>query len=125
MTNVPSSGLEPGQRRLNRPQTTGREYRNLSQRIWRSARSAAVTKAPDLPHPSRFCLRRVEAAPEALFSRDETETPHEHVTSDIGSGETAPALAVGSPVVDHGVRRGLRNYTGVRGQQHAVNVELD
>ena len=31
MTNVQSSGIEPGQRRLNGPQTTGREYRNLSQ----------------------------------------------------------------------------------------------
>src|SRR6201998_2396445 len=31
MTNVPSSGIEPGQRRLNGPQTTGRDYRNLSQ----------------------------------------------------------------------------------------------
>jgi uncharacterized protein len=31
MTNFPSSGIEPGQRRLNGPQTTGREYRNLSQ----------------------------------------------------------------------------------------------
>ena len=30
MANVPSSGIEPGQRRLNGPQTTGREYRNLS-----------------------------------------------------------------------------------------------
>ena len=31
MTTVQSSGIEPGQRRLNGPQTTGREYRNLSQ----------------------------------------------------------------------------------------------
>jgi uncharacterized protein len=31
MTNVQSSGIDPGQRRLNGPQTTGREYRNLSQ----------------------------------------------------------------------------------------------
>jgi uncharacterized protein len=31
MTGVPASGVEPGQRRLNGPQTTGREYRNLSQ----------------------------------------------------------------------------------------------
>src|SRR5579862_5504462 len=31
MANVPSSGIDPGQRRLNGPQTTGREYRNLSQ----------------------------------------------------------------------------------------------
>jgi predicted acyl esterase len=31
MSNVPSSGVGPGQRRLNGPQTTGREYRNLSQ----------------------------------------------------------------------------------------------
>jgi predicted acyl esterase len=30
MANVPASGVEPGQRRLNGPQTTGREYRNLS-----------------------------------------------------------------------------------------------
>ena len=31
MTNVQVSGIDPGQRRLNGPQTTGREYRNLSQ----------------------------------------------------------------------------------------------
>ncbi len=31
MTKVQASGIEPGQRRLNGPQTTGREYRNLSQ----------------------------------------------------------------------------------------------
>ena len=31
MTNLPASGIEPGQRRLNGPQTTGREYRNLSE----------------------------------------------------------------------------------------------
>ena len=30
MNTVPSSGIDPGQRRLNGPQTTGREYRNLS-----------------------------------------------------------------------------------------------
>jgi hypothetical protein len=30
MANVPASGIEPGQRRLNGPQSTGREYRNLS-----------------------------------------------------------------------------------------------
>ena len=33
MTNVPSSGVERGQRKLNGPQTTGREYRNLSQPV--------------------------------------------------------------------------------------------
>ena len=31
MTKLPASGIEPGQRHLNGPQTTGREYRNLSQ----------------------------------------------------------------------------------------------
>lgn len=31
MTNLQVSGIEPGQRRLNGTQTTGREYRNLSQ----------------------------------------------------------------------------------------------
>src|ERR1700735_2298805 len=30
MTTIQSSGIEPGQRRLNGPQTTGRNYRNLS-----------------------------------------------------------------------------------------------
>jgi uncharacterized protein len=31
MNNVQSSGMDPGQPRLNGPQTAGREYRNLSQ----------------------------------------------------------------------------------------------
>jgi predicted acyl esterase len=31
MTNIQSSGIGPGERRLNGPQTTGRDYRNLSQ----------------------------------------------------------------------------------------------
>jgi uncharacterized protein len=31
MTNIQSSGIDPGQRRLNGLQTTGRNYRNLSQ----------------------------------------------------------------------------------------------
>jgi predicted acyl esterase len=31
MSHIPCSGIEPGQRHLNGPQTTGREYRNLSQ----------------------------------------------------------------------------------------------
>ena len=30
MTTIQSSGIEAGQRRLNGPQTTGRNYRNLS-----------------------------------------------------------------------------------------------
>ena len=30
---IKASGIEPGQRRLNGPQTTGREYRNLSQSV--------------------------------------------------------------------------------------------
>ena len=30
MTKIRASGIEPGQRRLNGPQTTGRNYRNLS-----------------------------------------------------------------------------------------------
>ena len=33
MTTIQSSGIEPGQRRLNGPQTTGRDYRNLSQPV--------------------------------------------------------------------------------------------
>ena len=31
MSKTHVSGIEPGQRRLNGPQTTGRDYRNLSQ----------------------------------------------------------------------------------------------
>src|SRR6266849_4615316 len=60
-----------------------------------------------------------------LWKRNETETPHEHVAGDVGSGETTPAPAVRSPVVDHGERWGLRHDAGVCGHQHAVNIELD
>src|SRR5277367_2044742 len=47
MNNVPSSGIEPGRRRLNGPQTTGREYRNLSQP------THAMTRDDDVPVPMR------------------------------------------------------------------------
>jgi uncharacterized protein len=43
MTNLQSSGIDPGQRRLNGPQTTGREYRNLSQPIYAMAQDDDVT----------------------------------------------------------------------------------
>ena len=42
MAKVPSSGIEPGQRRLNGPQTTGREYRNLSHPIHNMVRDDDV-----------------------------------------------------------------------------------
>ena len=47
MTSSRISGIEPGQRRLNGPQTTGREYRNLSQPIH------AVTSDDDVQVPMR------------------------------------------------------------------------
>src|SRR6201987_2081409 len=47
MTNVPCSGIEPGQRRLNGPQTTGREYRNLSRPLH------AITRDDDVSIPMR------------------------------------------------------------------------
>jgi hypothetical protein len=43
MTNVQVSGIDPGQRRLNGPQTTGREYRNLSQPTHTMAHDDDVT----------------------------------------------------------------------------------
>ena len=43
MANVPASGIEPGQRRLNGPQSTGREYRNLSQPTHTMAQDDDVT----------------------------------------------------------------------------------
>jgi len=43
MTNVQSSGIDPGQRQLNGPQTTGREYRNLSQPTYAMAQDDDVT----------------------------------------------------------------------------------
>ena len=64
-------------------------------------------------------------AAEALSSRYEAETPHEHVAGDVGGSETTPAPAVRSPVVDHGVRWDLRDDPGVRGHQPVVNIELD
>jgi len=42
MTKVQASGIEPGQRHLNGPQTTGRDYRNLSQPTHAMARDDDV-----------------------------------------------------------------------------------
>ena len=42
MTRPSVSGIEPGQRRLNGPQTTGRDYRNLSQPVHGAARDDDV-----------------------------------------------------------------------------------
>jgi predicted acyl esterase len=47
MTTIRASGIEPGQRHLNGPQTTGREYRNLSQP------THAMTRNDDVPVPMR------------------------------------------------------------------------
>jgi uncharacterized protein len=47
MTQIRASGFEPGQRRLNGPQTTGREYRNLSQP------SYMMVRDDDVPVPIR------------------------------------------------------------------------
>ena len=47
MITVHASGIEPGQRRLNGPQTTGREYRNLSQPVH------AMTRDDDVAVPMR------------------------------------------------------------------------
>jgi predicted acyl esterase len=47
MSNIRASGIEPGQRHLNGPQTTGREYRNLSQP------THAMTRDDDVPVPMR------------------------------------------------------------------------
>ena len=42
MTTIQSSGIDPGQRRLNGPQTTGRDYRNLSQPAYAMTRDDDV-----------------------------------------------------------------------------------
>ena len=47
MTKLSISGTEPGQRRLNGPQTTGRDYRNLSQP------SHTMSRVDDVPVPMR------------------------------------------------------------------------
>jgi len=47
MTDVEASGTEPGQRKLNGPQTTGRTYRNLSEAVH------AMTRDDDVPVPLR------------------------------------------------------------------------
>jgi uncharacterized protein len=47
MSTIRASGIEPGLRRLNGPQTTGREYRNLSQP------THAMTRDDDVPVPMR------------------------------------------------------------------------
>ena len=47
MSQLKASGLERGQRHLNGPQTTGRDYRNLSQP------SHAMVRDDDVPVPMR------------------------------------------------------------------------
>jgi predicted acyl esterase len=47
MTPIRASGIELGQRRLNGPQTTGRDYRNLSQP------THTMTRDDDVPVPMR------------------------------------------------------------------------
>jgi len=47
MTEIRTSGIEPGQRHLNGPQTTGRDYRNLSQP------THSMTRDNDVPVPMR------------------------------------------------------------------------
>jgi uncharacterized protein len=47
MSKIHASGIEPGQRRLNGPQTTGRDYRNLSEP------KHAMTRDDDVPVPMR------------------------------------------------------------------------
>jgi uncharacterized protein len=47
MTTIRASGIELGQRRLNGPQTTGRDYRNLSQP------THTMTRDDDVPVPMR------------------------------------------------------------------------
>jgi putative CocE/NonD family hydrolase len=47
MSRISSSGMEPGERQLNGPQTTGREYRNLSQP------SHSMAQDDDVPVPMR------------------------------------------------------------------------
>src|SRR5580692_1151523 len=47
MTKIRASGIEPGQRRLNGPQTTGRNYRNLS------LPTHGMTRDDDVPVPMR------------------------------------------------------------------------
>ena len=46
MTKVRASGIEPGQRHLNGPQTTGRHFRNLSE-------PSSMTRDNDVPAPMR------------------------------------------------------------------------
>ena len=47
MTKTRTSGIEPGQRHLNNPQTTGRDYRNLS------LPTHGMTRDDDVPIPMR------------------------------------------------------------------------
>ena len=52
---IKASGIERGQRRLNGPQTTGREYVNLSVPEYRIARENSV----EVPMLSEISLGRV------------------------------------------------------------------
>jgi hypothetical protein len=63
MTTIQSSGIEPGQRRLNGPQTIGRNYRNLSRPAkLKGASGQANAAAPKQRRPMSAATRKKVAA---------------------------------------------------------------
>jgi hypothetical protein len=70
MTTNTVSGTEPGQRRLNGPQTTGREYRNLSAAEFgvRRTNDVAVPMRDEVPLPADVFLPGDEGRHPALIS---------------------------------------------------------
>ncbi|MFI2478785.1 CocE/NonD family hydrolase [Nocardia xishanensis] len=100
MARFKAAGVEPGQRRLNGPQTTGREYRNLS------AVLHGTTRQNDVPVPARDGIQlmadvhRPDA--EGRFPALIAAAPYPRQLQDLG----APAAVIEAGASDFWVPRG-------------------
>ncbi|MEV6391221.1 CocE/NonD family hydrolase [Nocardia xishanensis] len=100
MARFKAAGVEPGQRRLNGPQTTGREYRNLS------AALHGTTRQNDVPIPARDGIQlmadvhRPDA--EGRFPALIAAAPYPRQLQDLG----APAAVIEAGASDFWVPRG-------------------
>jgi uncharacterized protein len=101
MTKLRVSGIEPGQRRLNGPQSTGRDYRNLFQP------THAMTRDDDVPVPMRegvYLLTNVHRPAEpGRYPVFIAASPYPRQIQDLG----APAGFIEAGASDFFVPRGF------------------
>jgi len=113
MTNTQVSGTKPGERRLNGPQTTGRDYRNLSQP------THTMTRDDDVPVPMRDGINLLadvhRPAESGCYPVLIAASPYPRQIQDLG----APAGFIEAGASDYFVPRGyvhvIANCRGTSG----------